>query len=56
MMRKWIPQLKFLHHHFSTKLYNFPVMDISDDLHPSALSHYANIGVSFVQRKYGETK
>lgn len=50
------PTIKTLHHHFTTKLYNFPVMDVSDDLHPAASSHYANMGVSFMQRKYRATK
>lgn len=50
------PAIKTLHHHFTIKLYNFPVMDFSDDLHPAASSHYANMLVSFVRRKYRASK
>lgn len=44
------PTIKALHHHLTTKLYNFPVMDVSDGLDPAASSHYVNMGVSTERR------
>lgn len=47
---KMNPTIKALHHHLTTKLYNFPVMDVSDGLDPAASSHYVNMGVSTERR------